>query len=83
MAEGCKQAEESMIIHRSLFTISQAPDGFDELFGCHLYFTHYLPDERAGQIAPRMPGQCCCPSIRMSIKNVAAFLSDSHETHLE
>ncbi len=72
-----------MIIFRLLFSISQLIDDFNELFGCDLYLSQDFSDQRTRQIAPRMLRQSCGSSIRMPIKNVAAFLSDSHKAHLE
>src|SRR3990172_7708669 len=72
-----------MIMHRPLFFISQFLNGLNELIGSDFYLPQDLSNERARQVSPRMPGQCRGSSIGMSIKNVAAFLSDSHKTHLE
>jgi len=70
-------------MHRPLFFISQFLNGLNELIGSDFYLPQDLSNERARQVSPRMPGQCRGSSIGMSIKNVAAFLSDSHKTHLE
>jgi len=83
VVEGCEKTKVVMIYHGLLFSNSQPLDGFDKFFGGNLYLSQDFSDERTRQVAPRVFGQSRSPSIWVSIKNVAAFLSDSHKAHLE
>ena len=72
-----------MISYRSNFLILQFLNRFREFFWGDVYLAQDFSDEGTRQIPSRVFGQSRGPSIRVSIKNVAAFLSDSHKTHLE
>lgn len=48
-----------------------------ELVRCKFDFSEYFSNQWAGEISTRVSGQGRCPAVRVSVKNMAPFLSNN------
>lgn len=82
MRSGSFGEERCLLVHgvsRPLKFIKQPL----KLLGCHFYLAEDIPHERTSYISAFMMGHRCGAPIGMPVENMAPFLADRLEPHLE